>query len=270
MDKGITDMKEPKTFPLKDWFGPELARQLGEKIKAVHPGFPQTSFEKEFQRTYQDHELKGRVGLLAAGLKKHLPPSYEEGLSVLMKIIGPENENETGMFKEGYWLMPVAKYIEEYGLETPDLSLTAIYELTKRHTGEFAIRPYIIQYPDTVVAVMQQWVNDPNFHVRRLASEGLRPRLPWANKLTLFLTDPSPVFQILDTLMEDPVMFVKKSVANNLNDYLKDNEQAAWNFIEQWKNNEDKNTRWILKHALRNKIKQQDPKALALIGHFKS
>jgi len=259
-------MKDQKPTQLKDWFGPELAQLLSEKIKTVYPEFQQNSFQKAVNAQYKNYELKGRVNLLAHGLKKHLRGSYEQGLSVLMKIIGPENQNETGMFKEAYWLMPVAKYIEEFGLEHPDLSISAIYELTKRHTGEFAIRPYIEHYPGKMIPIMQTWATDSNFHVRRLASEGIRPRLPWAKKLTLFIDDPGPVFEILKQMMEDTIMFVKKLVANNLNDYLKDNEEATWVFIDQWKFSTNPDTRWIIKHALRNKIKQKDSKALQFIS----
>ncbi|NBC84540.1 MAG: 3-methyladenine DNA glycosylase [Bacteroidetes bacterium] len=261
-------METQKPKQLKDWFGPELAKLLSAKIAATYPAFKHEAFQNEYLASYANFELKDRVNLMAGKLQRFLPNSYEDGLSILMNIIGPENENETGMFTEGYWLMPVARFIEIYGIDEPDISIRAINELTKRHTGEFAIRPFIETYPEKLIPILQQWATDANFHVRRLASEGLRPRLPWAKKLTIFIEQPEPVFQVLAHLMKDPVMFVKKSVANNLNDYLKDNETAAWTFVDQWKSNENRHTQWILNHALRNKIKIKDPKALKIIGSF--
>ncbi len=123
--------------------------------------------------------------------------------------MGEENPNETGMFKEYYWLMPVGKYIEKYGLEHFDISIKAIEELTKRNTGEYAIRPYIRKFPAETLARMKAWAKSDTFHLRRLASEGLRPKLPWALKLDLFVYNPKPVFDILDILKTEHIKFEK-------------------------------------------------------------
>jgi 3-methyladenine DNA glycosylase AlkC len=128
--------------------------------------------------------------------------------------------------------MPVGKCIEKYGLEDFDISMKAIEKLTKRNTGEYAIRPFIKKYPTPTLDQMKQWGKSNHFHLRRLASEVLRPKLPWAAKLDLFVENPTSVFQILDLLKNDPIKFVKKSVANHLTDYITVNPKPTFELIE--------------------------------------
>nr|WP_286669037.1 DNA alkylation repair protein [Fodinibius salicampi] len=130
--------------------------------------------------------------------------------------------------------------------------MEAIGEITKRNTGEYAIRPFIRAYPDQTLRQMKIWATSENFHLRRLALEGLRPKLPWATKLELFINQPEPVFDILEFLKEDTVLFVKKSVANHIADYLKVNPTAVEGFISDWRSSENEHTQWILKYAMRN------------------
>jgi len=150
--------------------------------------------------------------------------------------------------------MPIGKFIEKYGIEYFDVSMKAIEEVTKRNTGEYAIRPFIRKNPEKTIKIMQSWADSSNFHLRRLASEGSRPKLPWSKKLDVFIDNPKPVFDILETLLEDEVKFVQKSVANNLTDYLKVNKPAAVEFIRKYINADNYNTQWIIKYATR-KIK---------------
>jgi len=172
-----------------------------------------------------------------------------------MQIIGNENPNETGMFTNFYWLMPIGKFVEKYGLEDFGISIKVIEEITKRNTGEYAIRPFIKKYPEKTLQVLLGWSKSNNFHLRRLAIEGCRPKLPWATKLDLFIENPVPVFKILKNLIQDEVKFVQKSVANNIADYLKVNQNEVTKFIKLYEKTDCKNTLWILKHATRNKIK---------------
>ncbi|MEX0774028.1 MAG: DNA alkylation repair protein, partial [Balneolales bacterium] len=195
--------------------------------------------------------LKHRVELFADQLKICLAGGYKQSIETLLQILGPENEEETGMFTNFYWIMPIAKYVEKYGTDYFFESITAIEEITKRNTGEYAIRPFIRKYPDQTLRQMKSWAGSDNFHLRRLASEGLRPRLPWATKLDLFIENPVQVFNILEILKEDPVHFVKKSVANHITDYLKVNPNAAKQLISEWQDSNSEHTMWILKHATR-------------------
>lgn len=251
----------------KDYFDSELAELLANKISEHLPEFRGETFVIAIKTGIEDLELKARVDLIANQLNSHLTEhgDYLFSLDILMKILGPENPNETGMFTEWYWLMPVAAYVEKYGQDHFDRSIEAIKEITKRHTGEYAVRPYIKSEPDKCLALMAEWAVDSNMHVRRLASEGLRPRLPWSGKLDQFIADPNPVIAILEKLKEDQSKFVQKSVANNMGDILKDNYELALKVLKRWAKSKDKNTRWIVKHALRNAVKKEKPEALAIL-----
>ncbi len=258
-------MAEP--IKLKEYFGSNLAALLAEKIAQVEPRFDKKSFLRSINKTVRDLELKARVNLMAQELKNYLMAGrdYPEVLQILLQILGPENPNETGMFKTGYWLMPVAKFVELYGLEHYDISMRAIYEITKRHTGEYAIRPYIEKAPRPSARLIKKWARDANVHVRRLASEGLRPRLPWAKKFDIFIDNPEPVLEVLEVLKADNSNFVKKSVANNMNDILKDNYDIAMPILRRWADLRNPHTNWIIKHALRNLLKQNDREAVKIV-----
>lgn len=143
--------------------------------------------------------------------------------------------------------------------------MSSFYEITKCHTGEYAVRLFINTYPKESLKLMKTWAKDDNLHVRRLASEGLRPRLPWAQKLTLFIDKPQPVFDILELLKDDTSKFVQKSVANNINDYLKDNHEAAMKLLAKWQQGATPERKWIIKHALRNELKKGNPSAHDLV-----
>jgi len=160
--------------------------------------------------------------------------------------------------------MPVAYFIEKYGLDDFDTSINAISEITKRNTGEYAIRPFIRKYPKETIKVMNNWSTDKNVHIKRLSSEGIRPRLPWSQKLDEFIDDPAPIIPILENLKEDKSLFVKKSVANNLNDILKDNYDIGIRVIKIWCKTKNPDTKWIIKHALRNEIKKENTEAIKL------
>lgn len=237
---------------LKNWFGPNLAELLANKIKKECSKFNSKRFIRHVEQNCQPLELKSRVALITEGLEKELPAGYNDAISILLQIMGEPNLQETGMFKEYYWLMPVGYFIEKNGLENPEISLKAIYELTQRNTGEYALRPFIQKYPGLCIETLSKWAEDKSFHVRRLSSEGLRPKLPWAPKLNLFIENYKPVFSILEKLKKDETKFVQKSVANHLNDYLKLNYDPTAKLINKWKGLKNKNTQWILRHATRN------------------
>jgi 3-methyladenine DNA glycosylase AlkC len=147
--------------------------------------------------------------------------------------------------------MPIGKFVEKYGLDNFKSSIKAIEEITKRNTGEYAIRPYARKYPDKTIAVCKKWAESKSFHLRRLASEGLRPKLPWAPKLDTWNDKPSPIFEILEILKEDKIKFVKKSVANHLRDWMKVNPQEAKKVLSKWSKSKNENTGWIIKHTTR-------------------
>ena len=250
---------------LKFYFGKELAKLLADKIKPVYPEFKSRAFINKISRSVDDQELKQRVETIADAMQSNLPEDYLQATAILMQILGPENENETGMFKEYYWIMPIAFFVEKYGTNHFKPSIKLIEAITKRNTGEYAIRPFILKYPEKTLSIMKRWSKSKNVHLRRLACEGLRPRLPWAKKMTLYCDDPEPVIKLLENLKSDSSAFVRKSVANHMNDLLKENNDEAFAVLTRWHKNPSEQTKWIIKHALRNEIKKKNPKALKLI-----
>ena len=195
---------------VKYYFDKDLAMMLADKIFSIYSGFRKKVFVKEIDLAVKDQELKQRVETIADALSRQLSSDYIEAINILAEILGPENGKETGMFKEGYWLMPVAFYVEKYGKEHFEESVRLIEEISKRHTGEYAIRPFLVAYPQKTFKIMERWSKSKNVQVRRLASEGLRPRLPWAKRIDLFSDDPSPVILILENLKSDKSAYVRK------------------------------------------------------------
>lgn len=236
---------------ITQYFGANLAQFLGKKIRVVYPSFKYSAFVSLVRKQVPEKTYTERVEIFADALQKYLPQDYPKALNILLKILGPENPNQTGMFKTYYWILPIGKFIEKYGLEYFSLSMNALAEITKRNTGEYAVRPYIRKYPKQSLRIMKQWAKSDNFHVRRLASEGLRPKLPWASKLETFINNPEPVFEILEILKEDPIKFVQKSVANHVRDYTKVHPKAAQKLLAQWQKSKNLYTLWIVKHSMR-------------------
>lgn len=251
---------------LKLWFDKELAVLLSEKIINIYPGFNQNQFVLTVDQNVQGLELKDRVEVIADQLEAHLTDSYPRNINILMQILGPENSDETGMFSNYYWIMPIAQYVEKYGLNDFEVSIDAIREITKRNTGEYAIRPYLETHTNKTLNVMLGWSKDENFHVRRLSSEGVRPRLPWAKQLKMFIEDPKPILPILNNLKDDSSKYVQKSVANCLNDILKDNPETGMDIIEKWSHDPTQERRWIIKHSLRTFIKRNNEWALNILN----
>ncbi len=252
---------------LKLWFDKELAKSLAQKIQQVDSSFDKAKFVKAVTKQIDELELKARVEVIADELYAGFNQEYEKSVTTLMKILGPENEKETGMFKEYYWVMPIAKLVEKYGLEDFKLSMQALEEVTKRNTSEYAIRPYLVAEQTKTMKQMMKWSTSPNKHVRRLSSEGIRPRLPWATKLDAFIKDPLPIIPILSNLKQDSSKYVQKSVANCINDILKDNLEIGQQLVEDWASeSQSKETDWIIKHALRNLIKKEDKWALDIVS----
>lgn len=239
---------------ISKWFGENLAELLSEKIIAVYKDFNKIKYIELIKMECGNLGYTQRIDLHANLLREFLPVSYKEAVFILMAVLGEENPKQTGMFTDYYWVMPIGKFVEKFGLNHFETSINAIEEITKRNTGEYAIRPFLKEYPVETIKIMQNWSLSENFHLRRLASEGSRPKLPWSTKLDVFIENSEPVFKILENLMEDNVRFVQKSVANNLTDYLKLNKEAAAGFLGRFIDSDNLNTKWIIKHATR-KIK---------------
>lgn len=251
---------------LKRHFTGDCAREIAGRLDDVLDGFDTEGYAAEVDRRVGPLELKDRVLVLTEGLRQRLPGDYPDAVAVLIDSLGPELAEDEGMFTSSWFLMPVARFVEEYGLDHPRESLDAIYQITKRHTGEYAIRPYLQHHHELTMDAVRTWARDPSHNVRRLASEGIRPRLPWAARFTPFVLDPRPAIEVLDMLSDDPSGYVRKSVANNLNDISKDHPDLAVDTARRWMHSSDSDrTAWIARHGLRSLVKQGHGAALAAL-----
>ena len=191
------------------------------------------------------------------GFEQFLPNTYEQNIAIFEKFLGDELKQETGMFSEGWWLWPIGRYVEKHGVENLKVSLAFIKELTKRFTGEYAIRPLLAKKPKETIKTIIKWSKDDNVHVRRLASESVRIGLPWSKKLYVSVENFENYKIILSNLKNDKSKFVQKSVGNNLNDLYKEFPEKANEIIKEWsRNNPTKETQWIIKHGLRSTKKK--------------
>jgi len=239
---------------IKDYYDEACADMLASRIEAVLPGFSRKCFMEAIIGQLEDKELSARLGLFAHALGRSLPGSYAQHIGALHPLLGPELQTETGMFTHGWWLSPIAIYVERHATEDFAASTAFIYELTKRHTGEFAVRPLLAAFPKEMMAVMRAWSLDENVHVRRLSSEGMRIRLPWAKKLTVALERFDDFKAVLGNLKDDPSRFVQKSVGNNLNDLYREAPEKAEEIIGEWERAGTLSAaaRWVVKHGRRN------------------
>jgi 3-methyladenine DNA glycosylase AlkC len=176
-----------------------------------------------------------------------------------------EHKASGGM--SAFLYMPHLFFVSQHGLEHFEESMQAQYALTQLFTAEFSVRAYLEKHPERTLALLRQWTKDPSEHVRRLVSEGTRPRLPWAPRLRAFQKDPRPVIELLELLKDDPSLYVRRSVANNLNDIGKDHPDLLVATAKRWLKNATAERRWIVNHALRSAIKRADAGALGALGY---
>ena len=194
-----------------------------------------------------------------------MPDDFPLAVEILLKAQTKELEVEELEGRDGFIVMPQSLFISENGMKHFELSMKALEEMTKRFTSEFAIRYFLIEYPERTLKQMKVWAEDKNCHVRRLASEGSRPRLPWAIRLNGFIKDPSAVVSILEIMKFSSERLVKRSIANNLNDISKDNPDTVTNLLKKWQ--KEGVSKWLINHALRTLFKQGNPEALKLCAY---
>lgn len=240
----------------KDYYNADCAALLAGKITQEWPWFESQEFIATIENELHDKEFLQRQDLFVDAFEQFLPWSYKETIALFHDILGPELKTAEGMFTHGWWLWPVGRYVERHGIVDFNTSVAFIRELTKRFTGEFAMRPLIKNYPEQAMEVIKQWSTDDNVHVRRLASECMRIRLPWARKSSAALSDFASYKQVLTNLKSDPEKFVLKSVGNNLNDLIKEDPAKAREIISEWESDHpSKETLWVIKHGLRSERK---------------
>ena len=237
----------------KDHYNDDYILDIARRISLVMPDFDEETFSHDLIGQLDDKELFLRLDCIVDAMQKSMPDDYSKNIESFFNILGPELAQSEGMFNFGWWLWPIGKYVERYGNENWRLSLSFLKELTKRFTGEYAIRPLLKEHPKEVMDELIIWTKDENVHVRRLASEGVRIRLPWSQKLLVALDEFERYETILTNLKDDTEKFVQKSVGNNLNDLYKEAPEKADLIISQWrKTGHSKAQDWIIRHGRRN------------------
>ena len=265
--------------PFKNMLNADLVRQAAVHLQRTTPGFDATHFNRLATSGLDALEMKARAMHICAALEATLPGDFNTAAQALTAALAPAEAGEPmallhGMHGglRGWILWPVGEYIARHGQHNPEVALQALHALTQRFTAEFAIRPFIVQHPALAFSTLQRWVRDDSPHVRRLVSEGSRPRLPWGLQLKSLVADPSPTLPLLLALQDDASQTVRRSVANHLNDIAKDHPQLVAQWLQEHLPDAPAARRALLRHASRTLIKAGDAqvlKAWGLGGTFK-
>ena len=258
-------------FSLKDeLFNPKKVHQIASEIKNVYAPFEQEAFEKEVTTKFDELELKERIVHIRNMLAKYLPNDYVEAVNILLKALPAELDPKKIDDDFGEFIYaPYSDFVASFGCceEHLDFSLQALAEITKRFTVEYAIRDFINEFPEQSFTMLEACSLSVNYHERRLASEGCRPKLPWGKRLNSEYTKP---ITILDNLYMDKTRFVTRSVANHLNDIAKIDAPLVVETLKRWrdsKKQDEKEMEFILSHSLRTLVKDGNKEALALLGY---
>lgn len=254
----------------------DAPRLLGQQLAQAGAGVRAQAFARSAGPDFDALGLMDRGRRLAEVLAQHLPPRFPEAAALLVaamgRPLGLDAKGEpvaSGDVPSSFFYLPHSLFIAAHGLEHLDEAMDAQHALTQRFTAEFSLRPYLQRHTAATLAHLGTWVGDDSAHVRRAVSEGTRPRLPWAERLRVFDDEPAPVLDLLTRLRDDPSSYVRRSVANHLNDLGKRDLGLLLALARSWLAEQPaRATRvTLLRHALRTAIKRADPQALALFGH---
>lgn len=245
---------------LRLMYNEESVGALADALATVYPAFAREPFlAAVFAPGWDDLALKERMRRITTVLHDFLPVGYEQALAILRETLPLLSE-------QGFEKMIFPDYVECYGQDDLEASLDALETFTQEVSAEFAIRPFIERYPQETMVRMVEWARHPHPGVRRLASEGSRPRLPWGMGLRALKKDPAPILPVLEQLKNDPDEAVRRSVANNLNDIAKDNPGVVLDLLQRWQAEATPEVAWMTRHALRTLVKDGHPGALGLLG----
>ncbi|WP_150149713.1 DNA alkylation repair protein [Candidatus Enterovibrio escicola] len=244
--------------PLKHFYNKELIESLSHQLKSAYTSFDSERFQEEiFSDNWDLKELKARITHITEVMHRFLPNNYAESIEILKQV---------STYYTGFYYIFFPEYVARYGLDDFDTSILALEHFTQYSTAEYAVRPFIKKHKERMISQMELWAESKNPHVRRVGSEGCRPRLPWAEALHEFKKNPTPIFKILEKLLNDDSESVRQSVANNLNDISKDHPELLINYTKIWMG-KSRNTDIILKHACRTLLKQGNPEILRQYGY---
>jgi 3-methyladenine DNA glycosylase AlkC len=267
---------------LKSGYGIEVAQRIGTQIKHAWSAFDVAGFIELVSPGYNELELMGRARHIATAMRSSLPDDFEHAADIVEASLGPVNQSTEGSgfssfdyAPHGYWVVAHAldladetKIQAKPSAQVFDRAMRFQHALTQRFTAEFSVRAFIEADTKRALDHLKRWVHDPSPHVRRLVSEGLRPRLPWAGQLKVFMDNHEPVLKLLNDLRDDPSDYVRRSVANHLNDIGKDAPEVLLDTARAWSaSGAPALRRALIKHALRSLIKQGHSDALAIVGY---
>jgi len=259
--------------PFKNLFNEKIITSMAHHLAKRWSEFDIVGFNEKALYNLDNLELKERSTQITNALATFLPPEYKQAADIMLTSLAPENDNDndsdsvSDLGIKGWAVMPMADYVGIHGLEDFDLSMILFKEMTKRFSAEFGIRYFLTQEPDRTLEVLKSWLDDPNHHVRRLISEGTRPRLPWGMRLSGFVADPAPILPLLEALKDDDEEYVRRSVANNLNDIAKDHPDIVAKTAEKWMKGANKNRERLVRHGCRTLIKQGHKETLKALGY---
>ncbi len=263
--------------PFKNFINPALVHSAGEQLAQSMPAFDARRFVRLATTDLETLELKARAMHVASALEATLPSDFARAADGVERALAPpfaddQLSHHSGEHDglAGWILWPVGEFVVRRGMQSPERSLQALHAITQRFTAEFAIRPFIVAHGDVVFHTLHRWVHDPSAHVRRLVSEGSRPRLPWGLQLRQLIADPSPTLPLLLALQDDESEYVRRSVANHLNDIAKDHPALVAEWLETHLPTASAQRRAMLKHASRTLIKRGDARVLTAWGTGKS
>jgi 3-methyladenine DNA glycosylase AlkC len=249
---------------LKEIFNAAAVGWLAERLSMAWPAFPATTFKKAILADLPSLELKARIERIALEMQRQLPPDFKKSVKIVTKALGAPPPAGDGTDFGNFRAWACHRFVSLTGLDHPDLALDYFAKSTRHFSAEFDIRPFIQRDQAHVLGLMRQWAEDADWRLRRLASEGARPRLPWGLRLNALVADPRPLFPILEALRDDPIEAVRRSVANNLNDIAKDHPDLLVAHVKPWAKAEARAP--LIRHALRHLVKQGHEGALSLMG----
>jgi 3-methyladenine DNA glycosylase AlkC len=252
--------------PFKNAFGYKNACLIADRLVAAYPDFPIKDFRRGLEKALEPLELKDRMRLIADRIEAGLPSHPPELFPILVKTLAGNEADLTGL--RGFLVWPLTEIVARRGLGHFKESMTALHEMTRRFTAEFAIRPFLREHQKRTLDQLGKWCRDPDADVRRLVSEGSRPLLPWGERLPVLMADPSLTLPLLEKLHRDPSDYVRLSVSNHLNDFSKVHPQLVVETLAKWRaeNPGDLKLEKLARHACRTLVKQGHSGALALHG----
>ncbi|WP_136658839.1 DNA alkylation repair protein [Nitratireductor sp. XY-223] len=260
--------------PFKNFFNADLVAAMAEHLARQSPQFDAGLFSKRALDGLDALELKQRSNHITDALSASLPGDFRAACAILVGALHPEDDVDLSELSSdarglrGWAVLPMAEFVARGGLDDFDHSMDVLKEMTKRMSAEFAVRPFIAADTKRAMRHVSRWAKDGNYHVRRLASEGTRPRLPWGMRLNVFVADPSPILPVLETLRDDPQDYVRRSVANSLNDIAKDHPDLVARIAGNWlTGNPGKNRERLVRHACRSLIKAGHRPTLGTLGY---